>query len=139
MVNEEAQHVWQDYYQRKKRERLSEASMLWQVIEQAGVGDSTILAVDFVFFGSSKSDADALARALSDHYTTTVVSGSDGYWILNGTTRPYGSTLTQAQHLEWVEFMVDLGSSHACVFSTWSLEAPSLATRFDSEQFEGSD
>lgn len=139
MANEDAQRVWGDYYQRKKRERLSEASKMASMMEQAGADESTILAVDFVFFGSSRADVDSLAQALSEHYTTRIESGSDGYWIVNGTTRPYGSTMTQEQHLEWVEFMVDLGSSHACVFSTWTLEATSLAKRFDSEQFEGAD
>lgn len=139
MTTEDPQRVWSEYRERKKRQRLSEASMMLPVMKEAGVNDSTILAVDFVFFGPSRSGADALAQVLSEHYAVSVTTGGEGYWLVNGTTRPYGSSMTDEQHLEWVEFMVDLGNSHACVFSTWSIEAPALAKRFDSEQFEGSD
>jgi hypothetical protein len=59
-----------------------------------------------------------------------------GAWFAKGTTRPDGITLNQEEHLEWVAFMADVAQSYACVFSSWSFEAPSLNLRFESEQIE---
>ena len=132
------QKTWDEYYERKKAERLREAGLLWQSLMHAGVTDETVLALDFVLFGTSRQDVQALADQLVENYTVEVVESADQHaWLSKGTTRPYGIMLTQEQHLAWVTFMAEVARSHACVFSAWSIEAPSLKVKVDSEHVEG--
>jgi hypothetical protein len=134
MQGEDPQNIWAEYYERKKAQRLEEASCLSSQMFAAGVTSDTVLALDFTHFGTSLTNVQALAAQLSENYEMQVASGKEqGIWLANGTTRPNGITLEHAQHLAWVEFMSDVAQSHACVFSTWSLEAPSLGVRFNSE------
>ena len=138
MPPEESREVWGNYYAQKTSERLSEASDLWLRMRSGGVTDETVLALDFVHFGSSRADAEALAAQLSENYNMQVLpDGQQGYWIAKGTTRPEGITLDEAQHVAWVEFMCGVAQSYACVFSTWSLEASSLGASFESEHLSG--
>ena len=137
MEPKDPEATWRDYYQRKKAQRLEEAAILWRQIADAGVSEDTVLAVDFLHFGQAKENAAALAKQLSENYTAEVIPADEGgYWCVKGTTRPYGITLTEEQHTGWVEFMADVAQSYACVFSSWSLEAPSLGVKFESEQVE---
>ncbi|MCU5786053.1 hypothetical protein B27N_01056 [Alcanivorax marinus] len=131
------QQVWEDYYGRKKSQRLQEATEMWRQLESAGVASDTVLALDFVHFGQSQHDAEALANQLSENYEMEVVeSERDGCWFVKGTTRPYGIEMTGEQHLGWVEFMADVANSCACVFSTWAIEAPALGVNLHSEEIE---
>lgn len=137
MLTDDPQQVWNDYFERKKAERLGEASILWKLMQHGGVTDETVLALDFVLFGPTQSNVEDLAKQLSENYEMKVESLEEqGYWRAKGTTRPYGITLGEEQHLGWVEFMSDVAKSYACTFSTWSLEAPSLGVKFDSEDIE---
>ena len=133
---DDAQKTWADYQQRKKQERLAEAPQVWKQLRAAGATDETILALDFVHFGSSRSPVEALARQLSEHYEVKIKADetNSGYCLLEGTTRPYGVTLTEQAHLQWVEFMADVAQSHGCVFSRWVVEAPSLKVRSESDR-----
>ena len=106
-------------------------------MQSAGVNEETVLALDFVHFGKSQTDAQALANQLSENYNMEVIPDEkQGYWYAKGTTRPHGLTLNQEQHLGWVEFMSDVAHSYGCVFSTWSLEAPSIGAKFNSKDIE---
>ena len=136
-MDNEAQRMWHEYEQRKRAERLSEAGHVWNAICAGGADSETLLAIDFVHFGSSQANVDGLQQELAENCTATVEPGPDGYWLLKGTTRPYGVTLSAADHLAWVEFMCDVAKHHGCVFSTWSLHAPSLDLTVSSEAFEG--
>ena len=137
MSIEDPQRTWAEYYQRKKAERIGEAKQMAEMMRLAGVTDETVLALDFVHFGTSQSDIDELAKQLAENYKMQIVQSEDqGHWLAKGTTRPYGITLSAEQHIGWVEFMVDVAQSYSCVFSTWTLEAPSLHARFDSEKIE---
>lgn len=137
MQTDDPKNIWSDYYLRKKSQRTEEASVLWERMRRAGVTEGTVLALDFVHFGNVKADVEALATQLSENYGMEVVPGDEpGYWFARGTTRPHGLTLSQDQHLGWVEFMSDVAHSHGCMFSTWSLEAPSLGAQFRSEDVE---
>ena len=137
MSSEDPQKTWSDYYQRKKAQRLEEASELSKLMLIAEVTEETVLALDFEHFGTSKENIDALAKQLSEDYSMQVLaSNEEGYWIAKGTTRPYGINLSQEDHLGWVEFMADAAQSYACVFSTWAIEAPSFGVSFHSEQIE---
>lgn len=137
MQNTDPQAIWSDYYLRKKAQRIEEASRLWQLAQDADVKDETVLAIDFVHFGSSSDELEELSKQLSENYEMQVVQAEEaGYWLAKGTTRPYGITLTKEQHMSWVEFMIDVAHSYACVFSTWSLEASSLGIHLRSEQVE---
>jgi hypothetical protein len=55
-MTEDFQNTWSDYYQRKKDQRIAEASELWEQMRKAGVTEETVLALDFVHFGTSQSD-----------------------------------------------------------------------------------
>ena len=133
----EVEASWTQYAQRKRAERLSEAEQVWRALVAAGGDDDTVLAVDFVHFGPSRAQVEALSEQLSENYTVAVEDGPEGYWLLKGTSRPYGLTLSAADHMAWVGFMCDVAGSHGCVFSTWSLAAPALALTITSDAFEG--
>lgn len=132
---ENPQDTWSDYYARKKSERLREAQTLSLAMLAAGVRDDTVLALDFTCFGSSSPSVRALATQLSENYDVRITPGKEpGYQLVTGTTRPHGITLSAEQHVAWVEFMSDVARSHGCVFSEWSLEAPSLRKTFRSSE-----
>lgn len=137
MSTENPQKTWDEYYQNKKAQRLEEASAMWQQIENAGVTEETVIAIDFVHFGNIKEDVEALAEQLSENYKVEVSQDkNEKYWLVNGTTRPTGVNLSKEQHLGWVEFMADVAQSYACVFSTWVLEAPAININVRSEDIE---
>jgi hypothetical protein len=135
---DDPQKTWDDYFERIKNRRLTEAALLWGEIETAGANKETIFALDFAHFGNSRDDVDDLARQLSENYTLEISARSEhNYWDVRGTTRPDGICLTKDEHKAWVEFMVDVARSYACVFSEWTLEAPALGRTFQSSQFAG--
>ena len=138
MNNQDPEKLWDEYYQRKKLQRIEEANILIKQLSDSGVKEETVLALDFVHFAKNKKDAESLAQQLSENYSIDLVAGENDVWYINGTSRPYGITLSPDQHLKWVEFMADVAQSYACVFSTWALEAPSLKVKFSSESV-GSD
>ena len=131
-----SQEIWEEYYRNKKSQRLEEANKLCEQLKDAGVTEETVLALDFVHFSKSHENAQSLAEQLSENYTIDIVAGEEEVWYINGTSRPYGLTLSSEQHLSWVEFMADVAQSHSCVFSTWSLEASSLKLKLSSESIE---
>lgn len=136
MTNDDPQKVWENYYLKKKSQRIEEATEMWSQMETAGVNEETVLAMDFIHFSESQSNLKELADQLSENYTMDVVNeATQGYWFAKGTTRPHGITLNCDEYLIWVEFMADVAQSYGCVFSAWSLEAPSLGVKFDSEDF----
>ncbi len=137
MTTEDPQKTWNEYYEKKKLQRMEETSKLWEQMTNSGVTDETLLALDFLNFGTNQDNVNDLAKQLSENYEMKVVPGEEeGYWYAKGTTRPYGITLTKDQYDGWVEFMADVAQSYACVFSTWSIEAPSLGVSFNSEDIE---
>lgn len=131
------QQEWDEYRQRKRAERLFEADQVWSALAAGGADSETVLAIDFVHFGGSQAQIERLGQQLAENCTVTTEPGPSGYWLLKGTTRPYGVTLSATDHLAWVEFMCDVAADHGCVFSTWSLSAPSLDLTINSETFEG--
>ncbi len=134
MSEQSPQDTWTDYYSRIKARRLTEAGLLWSELERAGVSGDATVTLDFRHFSNVREDADALADQLSEHYDVEVVAAADeDYWLIVGTTRPQTVELSADQHLGWVEFMADVAQSHACVFSSWSLDSPSLGVTFKSE------
>ena len=137
MPTEDPQNTWDEYYKNKKTQRLEEASAMWQQLENAGVTEETVIAIDFVHFGNNIEDVKALAEQLSENYKVKVSQHkNEKYWLVNGTTRPTGVNLSKEQHLGWVEFMTDVAQSYACVFSTWALEAPVININVRSEDIE---
>lgn len=131
-----SEQVWRDYARRKLDERLAEAEVVWASLVAAGVTDETVLAVDFVAFGPTPAHAEALRDRVAEHYTITLDPGPDGYMLVKGTTRPYGITLGEQLHRDWVRFMCEVSQEHGCTFSTWSLTAPSLGIGANSEDVE---
>lgn len=137
MEPENPENTWRKYYASKKAQRIAEAAILWEQMRNAGVTGETVLALDFLHFGQSEENATALAKQLSESYQVEVIAVPEpGYWYVKGTTRPYGITLSEEQHSGWVVFMADVAQSYDCVFSTWSLDAPSLGVKFESERVE---
>ena len=99
MSSEDPQEIWNDYYQRKKAQRLEEAVELSELMQHAGITEETVLVFDFVHFGTSKENIEALAKQLSEDYSMQISSSNkEGYWVAKGTTRPYGITLNQEEH-----------------------------------------
>ena len=131
------QQTWTEYYERIRKRRLAEAPELWAQMTAAGVSADTTLALDFLHFSSDRNNADALRAQLSENYEVSVTKAPDpDYWHISGTTRPYGITLSEQDHLDWVEFMCDVAHSHGCVFSTWALEDPRTKQSWSNEGIE---
>ena len=106
-------------------------------MESSGFTDTTVVALDFVFFSSSQDEAKNLIEQLSENYTLELAPADDpGYVLVKGTTRPYGNEFTNEQWRAWVEFMVEVGFSHNAVFSTWSVYSPKTKTTWSSESIE---
>ena len=136
-MHKDADETWDAYYGRLKERRLSEAELLWAEMEAGGVTSEIVLALDFSHFSPERAAAQSLAEQLTEKYTVQVShDAASGYWFINGTTRPSGITLEEEQHRGWVEFMSDVAKSHACVFASWTLEAPRLGKRFSSEDID---
>ena len=136
MSAQDPQATWSEYLARKKSDRLAEAQAMRQHMQGAGVGAESVLAMDFLHFGPGQEQAQALAAQLREHYTVKVSADArPGYWLVEGTTRPYGVTLEGSQLVDWADFMADVAQSHGCVFSSWTVEAPALGARFRSEDF----
>ena len=137
MQDKDPQQTWSEYYERINTRRTEESEVLWDEMREAGVTDDTIMALDFLHFSSTRENADSLAEQLSENYVVEVKRAPENdYWCIQSTTRPEGISLSKDQHSAWVEFMADVAQSHSCVFSTWSLEAPSLKKHFHSEDID---
>ena len=118
-VNREAMNSYQETIQHR---RVLEAEYLWKTMVSTGFCETSVAALDFTFFTNVKADAESLAKALSESYTITVSNSvqEPDYWLIKGSTRPYGKQFSYAQWLAWVDFMVSVGFSNNCVFSTWA-------------------
>ena len=117
--------------------RTSEAHKLWNEMASSGFTETTVAALDFVFFSDSENEAKELTKQLSENYTAKLVETNEpGYMLVKGTTRPYGNEFTKEQWFGWVEFMVSLGFSHNSVFSTWSVYSPEMKATWSSEIIE---
>lgn len=137
MTSKDGSEIWDDYYATISARRATEAEELWKRMVAAGVSEDTVLALDFVHLASSSDHAQALAEQLAENYSIEVVAADEeGYLLIKGTTRPEGVCLSKEQHTGWVAFMTEVAKSYACVFSNWTLEAPSLGKRFASESVE---
>ena len=75
---------------------MEEAIKLWDQMRDSDVNDETVLAIDFMHFGTNQENKNNLAKQLSENYEMEVVpSDEEGYWYAKGTTRPYGITLNK--------------------------------------------
>jgi hypothetical protein len=117
------EQVWRDYAERKLNERLAESEHVWARLATAGANEETVLAVDFVAFGPTSAHAEALRDRLAGHYAITLEPGPDGYVLVKGTTRPYGITLTEPLHRDWVRFMCEASPSLGVVANSEDVEA----------------
>ena len=126
-----------EYQQGIMERRTSEARVLWSEMAASGFTETTVVALDFVFFSSSQDGAKNLIEQLSENYTLELAPADDpDYVLVKGTTRPYGNEFTHEQWHAWVEFMVSVGFSHNAVFSTWSVYSPKTKTTWSSESIE---
>lgn len=126
-----------EYQQGIMERRSSEARELWSEMLSAGFTETTVVALDFVFFSNSQNEAQNLIEQLTENYTLELAPADDPEYILiKGTTRPYGNEFTYKQWQAWVEFMVLVGFSHNAVFSTWSVYSPKTKTTWSSESIE---
>lgn len=118
--------------------RVAEAEYQWKSMASEGFSESSVAALDFTFFSNVKADAENLAKSLSENYTMTVLRSEKDpdYWIIKGTTRPYGMHFNYVQWLKWIDFMVGVGFTNNCVFSTWAVYEPKSKKTWSSENIE---
>jgi hypothetical protein len=125
------------YQEKISHRRTSEASILWNTMQKEGFTSSSIVALDFVYFSDTKADAERLAKVLSENYTASVVSTDRAdYWLLKGSTRPYGKQLNAEEWRGWIDFMISVGFENNCVFSTWAVYEPKSKKTWSSENIE---
>lgn len=120
----------------RHRQRLAEASQVWAQLAAAGVQDGAVAVLDFVLYGRDGHGAQAIADEIRRTYAVTVSELPGEGWMVNGTTAPYGSALTQARHEQWVQYLCELATRHGFVFSAWAVEVPSLALKVPSAAFD---
>lgn len=125
------------YQEQTSSLRLTEAKRLWSIMQRDGFTETTVAALDFTFFSNDKNGAENLVKALSENYAAEISKAKEeGYWLIKGTTRPYGSEFNKEQWFGWVEFMVSLGFSNNAVFSTWSVFDPKSKKTWSTEEIE---
>ena len=125
------------YQEQLSSRRLTEAKQLWALMQQDGFTETTVAALDFTFFSNDKNGVENLVKALSENYTAeTSKANEEGYWLIKGTTRPYGNEFNKEQWFGWVEFMLSLGFSNNAVFSTWSVYDPKSKKTWSSEEID---
>ncbi len=120
----------------RHRQRLAEAPQVWSALADGGFRDGMIALLDFVLYGRDEQAARAIAERIRATYLVTVTELPGQGWMLNGTTAPYGSALTQARHTEWVQYLCELATAHGFVFSAWAVEAPALTLKVTSASFD---
>ena len=126
-----------DYQQSIMERRSSEAREMWAEMKSSGFTETTVAALDFANFSDSKIEANNLVMQLSENYTLELTQADDpNYFLVKGTTRPYGNEFTYEQWQSWIEFMVLVGFSHNAVFSTWSVYSPKTKETWSSESIE---
>ena len=126
-----------EYQQNIMDRRSYEARLLWKTMKSSGFTETTVAALDFVFFSNSESEARNLIEQLSENYTLELAPADDSdYVLVKGTTRPYGNEFSYEQWVGWVKFMVKVGFSHNSVFSTWSVYSPENKITWSSETIE---
>jgi hypothetical protein len=137
---EDAQEVWAHYFERIRNRRVAEASEFWAIASADGLDENSNVALDFRFFAQQRDSLHALKSRLDESYQVTVSEvAADETYFLDGTTRPYGITLSRDKLLSWVAFMADLGRDHAVVFSTWKVADPKRKREWTSEEIETDD
>ena len=120
MNDQEAQKTWSEYHEKIKNRRLAEAEIINTELQKNGITNEIDLILDFKFFAKEENDAKSLQKQLSENYEISI-GKKENYWLVNGTSRPYAVNLTPQQHIDWVEFMHDVGLSHGSIFSVWSI------------------
>jgi len=130
-------NVMDSYYENILERRTSEASKLWEIMINEGFNEKTVAALDFTFFSNDKNSAQELSQELAVDYTTEIIqSNESGYWLIKGTTRPYGNEFSKRQWMSWVDYMVSKGAVNNSTFSTWAVYEPKSKNTWSSESIE---
>ena len=135
MNDDEVQKTWDEYHERIKARRISEAKAINIELEKNLITSETDLILDFTFFTKDEGGAKGLKNQLSENYELSTRKDGDS-WIVDGTSRPYAVNLTSEQHLGWVEFMHDVALSHGCIFSVWSVTDAKTKRVWSSESID---
>ena len=128
---------WDHYLDQMRRQRLIEATILWNEVELAGLTPGSGFIVEFVHLGGHLDDCDGLMAQLSDKYRSRLSPARHPFHsYVRGTSRPDLLHLTRETHAAWVQGMADLSAAFGCVFSGWQLEAPAVKRIFRSAFLE---
>jgi hypothetical protein len=111
----------------------------WAALQARGVGESTLIIIDFAFTAKGKMEAEALTGFLREKTTFSAIARAERgtrlrkRWIVRGRTKPSTTSLEMLD--DWVRFMVKAGYSHACRFDGWGVEVPeAVPTQVSTEQ-----
>jgi len=103
----------------------------WAAMQARGVGEQTLIVIDFAFTAKSKADGEALKTFLREKTTFSAFGRAERgtklrkRWIVRGQTKPSTTSLEMLN--DWVTFMVKTGYKHACKFEGWGVEVPEAA------------
>lgn len=135
LTSEQVDSTWDQYKQEILSRRKNEAAKLWEkMVKDYFSGDHEV-SLDFSFFSNDTILARKLKNTLAENYSSELISTKEnGYVLIKGTTKPYGTQLDSAKIETWVEYMVKLGFENNSTFSVWPVFDPKSKKIWSSEK-----
>lgn len=108
---------------RRFAEQITRTRATWARLLSLGVGEETLLSLDFSYAVPSYQQANSLKQFLANEtdYELRVIA-SDDQWRVEG--RSQSSRVTLAVLEDWVRWMSAAGIRHGALFDGWGTEVP---------------
>ena len=113
-------HVTKDEYKSNFASQLQKTSHTVTQLQEFGVGDDSLLKLEFFFYTNTYEKASSLAVALeSEGYLVDygTPAGEKNSLVITGWTVPMRMTTLNIQ--VWAEQMCSIGYEHDCEFDGW--------------------
>jgi hypothetical protein len=117
-----------DRFRRLLERQLEMNPRTWAALEERGVGEKTLLAIEFSFSAPGKQEAARLVEVLGQRTNFKAQVLTEGplfkrRWRVVGHTQPATASVEMLN--DWVTFMVTLGAKNGeCRFDGWGVKVP---------------
>jgi hypothetical protein len=122
----------EDRFKKLLAQQLEMNPRTWAALEEKGVDEQTLLAIEFSFTAPGKQAARTLIKVLKTRTNFVTELLADGtrwkrHWRVVGHTQPSTASLEMLN--DWVTFMVTLGANNGdCRFDGWGVKVPERKT-----------